>query len=250
MKENLETTTNLEVDKLELSIPLECCKLPKDIEKTSDIGLNLWFKENSLHLSVSGKMFFTPNSLGEITKFNYKEICPRIERLTGIEIDQDFLISSSSVYHLHVKKDIMTEDAPEYYISELRELFKRNTDKYDVYKYKDLTYPKGLAVIPKNCGLVLNPKTRDNDRFLIYKKGAELRKPENKEYRENLDYRFIQETDKILRFEYQMRKFEDMRKALNLPDGCTPTINNIFNSNSDPVSDFFNKLLNEQKKGE
>lgn len=245
MKENLETT-NLEVDKLELSIPLEHCKLPNDIQKTSNIGLNLWSKEDSLYLSISGKMFFTPNSLGEITKSNYEDICPRIKSLTDIEINRDFLINLSPVFHLHIKKDIITEDSPEYYISELRELLKRNTDKYDVYKYKDLTYPKGLTIIPKDCGLVLNPKTLSNYRFSIYNKGAELRKPENKEYREKLHYKFIQEADKVLRFEYQMRRFEDIRKALNLPDGCKPSINNIFSSDCNPVSDFFNKLLNEQ----
>lgn len=247
---NLENSTNLEVDKLELSIPLEQCRLPKDIQKTSGIGFNLWVNENSLYLSISGKMFFTPNSLGEITIHNYEEICPRIKKLTGVNINQDFLINSSPVYKLHIKKDMIAEDPPEEYISELRELFKRNTDKYDVYKYADLTYPNGLTVIPKDCGLVLNPKTLKNDRFSIYKKGAELKKSKNKEYRENLDYRFIQETDKILRFEYQMRKFEDMRKALNLPDGFTPTIKDIFNSDSNPVLDYFNMLLDEQTKGE
>ena len=246
---NLETSTNLEVDKLDMSVPLKQCSLPEGFQQTSGIGYNIWKKEDSLYLSISGKMFYTPNSLGEITKYNYEEICPRIKKLTIIDINQDFLINSSPVYKLHVKKDMIT-DVPEDYISELRELFKRNTDKYDVYKYKDLTYQNGLTIIPKDCGLVLNPKTLKNDRFSIYKKGAELRKAKNKEYRENLDYRFIQETDKILRFEYQMRKFEDMRKALNFQEGITPTIKNIFNSNSNPVSDYFNMLLDEQMKGE
>lgn len=243
----------IQLDKVKMSIPRPYFQIGENTLVTGNhVGLQYDINADRLALSWSGKMHANHNDFGSTTIDNYTQIPDIIEKLTDIKIDKDYLLHRAPLHFAHVKIDIFVDEPPASYISLLRELFKRSTDKFDVYKYCDITYQNGLQIIPKPwiksdlTGLVVMSKTLDNYRFSIYNKGAELRKPDNKEYRQIFDYEFLEKANHILRFEYQLRTFDDMREAFNISE---PTLAQIVNSEENPVYNFFMKLLNDAEEG-
>ena len=255
MGKSKKQRNKIEVDTFEIGLKEPYYKLPKNIERYQNLsGLIYRINTDNIYFKLSSKITAKHNDIGAFNLNNYKEVPCLIQDISGIKVDEDEFLYKTIPYSIHVKNDIHTNELPAKYISLLRELFKRSTDKFDVYKYSDLTYENGLQIIPKpniktdlTTGLTIVPKTLDNYRFIIYIKGAELNKPDNKEFRTVFDFDYLQYLNKVIRFEYQMRTFEDMRKAFNTDN---PTLYNIFNSDTNPVYDFFLKLLKESEKEE
>ena len=242
----------IKLDKFHTKIPPSKYVCHEEEQKSNDlIGLYMKFDDNdNLSINMSGKPFATPNDLGAITLDNYTQIPDIIYNSTGIEIDKDYLLNQAQILTAHVKTDISLDGHLPDYISLIREIFKRNTDKFDVYRYSDLTYENGLQIIPKTdnkdfTGLAVVPKNKDNYRFIIYLKKAELDKYDNKEYKKIFDYNFLEKVSHMIRFEYQMRKFEDMRNAFGI---YNLTLSNILHSTENPVFKFFMTLLNDSEK--
>ena len=181
----------IKLDKFKTKIPPNKYTCHGEIENSlNSIGLNCWFDEKDyLNILISGKAFAKHNDLGAITLNNYTQIPDIIYKQTGIEVDKDYLFNKAEAHVAHVTIDIPVEGHLPDYISLLREIFKRNTDKFDVYRYSDLTYENGLQIIPKSdnkdlTGLAVVPKNKENYRFIIYIKSAELNKYDNKEYKQ------------------------------------------------------------------
>ena len=244
--------TNIEIDTVEFGVLAPHYKVSPDTERYGNtLGLIYRINEDNIYFKASAKLFAKPNDIGAITLANCHELSHIIESISGIQVDEDYLLNKAVVYSAHVKKDIHTKDSVTDYISLLREALKSCTDKFDIYRYSDLTYENGFSVIPKPnirtnlSGLAIQTKTLDNYRYVTYSKGPELNKFENKNFRKIFDYDYLQYLNQVIRFEYQMRKFDDMREAFNIDE---PTLNNILNSDTNPVYDFLMKLLHEIDK--
>ena len=242
----------IEIDTIEIGLNAPYYKFPHGIERyKKELGFIYRLNEDNVYFKLSAKLCANHKNIGAFILGNYKSIPDIISSISGIEVNANQLLNVVIPYSVHVKQDIHVKELPTKYISILRETLKRSTDKYDVYRYNDLTYENGLQVLPKPniktdlTGLAIVPKTLDNYRFSIYIKGAELKKFENKEFRKYFDYDYLNELNQVIRFEFQMRKFYDFREAFKVED---PTLSNIFNSDANPVYDFFLKLLNESDK--
>ena len=242
--------TKIYVDKIKTKIPNSYCSYPDDLPYfTNKMGVQIWRHYDGLKLQISGKIFATPTTLGAITIENADKITDTIENKTGIKIDSDYLLNNATTYEVHLKLDIYTdEEKPEDYISDIREITKAKTDKYDVYRYDDVVYEKGLQVLKKPSSLAFVPKAKRNERFATYIKGAEIRASDDKEYRQQLDHEFLAQTDRIIRFELQLRKFEDIRKFCEIRKEYTPHLMDILKSDKNPVYDKFCKLIDDKKE--
>ena len=228
---------NLKSDMCSVVIPQDKYYMPKDLDCAQRI-IRLTFQKNAngLKLNVSGKVFATPTDLGLITAENYLQIPEKIYNLTGIEIDEKYAVNEAELCRFDVAEDNIVEEHPQYYISELNEVLKRSTDKFSVYKHKNTTYDNGLSV---------KPKSREKITFDIYVKGPEIRR--YKDYCNQFDFDFLQNTNKIIRCGYQIANQARMRKEFNIPQGIKPTISGVFACRRNVVSDMLNNLINGGK---
>lgn len=244
------TRTKIYVDKIKTKIPNSYCSYPDDLPYlTNKMGVQIWRHSDGLGLQYSGKLFATPTNLGAITIDNADQIAEVIEQKTNVKIDSDYLLKEAPTYEVHLKLDIHTdEEKPENYISDIREITKAKTDKYDVYRYDDVIYEKGLQVLKKPNSLAFVPKAKRNERFATYIKGAEIRASEDKEYRQQLDHEFLAQTDRILRFELQLRSFDDMRKFCGIRKYDIPCLMDILKSDRNPVYNKFCELVDNEMK--
>ena len=247
MSKSVKQKSNIEIDTIEIGLTAPYYKFPHDIERyKKELGFIYRLNVDNVYFKLSSKVCATPKDIGAFTLENYKDIPDIIASLSGIEVDGNQLLNVVLPYSIHVKKDIQVNELPTKYLSLLRELFKRSTDKYDVYRYNDLPYENGVQILPKKniatdlTGLSIAPKTMDNYKFNIYRKGKELDKPDNKEFKQRFDFDYLLELNQVIRFEFQMRKFDDFRNAFHVNE---PTLSNIFKSDANPVYDFFMKLL-------
>lgn len=244
------TRTKIYIDKIKTKIPNSYCSYPDDLPYfTNKIGVQIWRHSDGLGLQFSGKLFVMPNSLGAITIENADQIAEVIEQKTNVKIDSDYLLKEAPIYEVHLKTDIYTEEEKlEDYLSDIREVAKAETDKYDVYRYDDVVYEKGLQVLSKPSSLAVVPKAKKNERFAIYIKGAEIRASEDREYRQQLDHGFLVQTDRILRFELQLRSFDDMRKFCGIRKYDIPCLMDILKSDRNPVYNKFCELVDNEMK--
>lgn len=243
MDTTLDKKYELKIDKFTTIIDKDNYIMPKNISKQGfGIGVNYKETPKGLKLEFSSKLFSTPTSLNALKLSNCNEFSDKIYVQTQIIINNDYLINSAEIHRVDVFEDIFVDDIPSYYLSEIKEILKGKSDKFDVYKYSDLSYIHGLTVIPK-----ANKKWRVS----IYTKGRELMKSRNKKYREIFNSEFLEETEHIIRFEYQIRNFEDMRIEFGIPKTRylsgqlkKPTIKDIFiNCRRNVVADLFDKLV-------
>lgn len=244
------TRTKIFVDKIKTKIPNSYYSYPDDLPYfTNKMGVQIWRHSDGLSLQFSGKLFATPTTLGAITIENADQITEVIEEKTNVKIDLNYLLKEAPIYEVHLKIDIYTdEEKIEDYISDIREVAKAETDKYDVYRYDDVVYEKGLQVLSKPSSLAIVPKAKKNERFAIYIKGAEIRASEDREYRQQLDHGFLVQTDRILRFELQLRSFDAMRKFCGIRIEYTPCLMDILKSDKHPVYNKFCELIDNEKE--
>jgi hypothetical protein len=230
MKDNI----NIELDKIKTNIPFKYFKMPTNSPRNNYfIGFNYAITETGLKLEISGKMFATFENLGSITYNNAPYITDKIYQLSNIKINNNYLLNNAPMYRIDIKKDVLVKDNPTYYISEIRNRVKNKTNKFDIYRFGDLTYEKGLVILPKAV---------KNYRFSIYLKQNEIKKSRNNEYRKIFSEDFLDELKNIIRFELQVKKYADMRKFLNLKVNV-PTLLPILESDKNTIADFFEMLV-------
>lgn len=211
------------------------CRYDEEIAPSgSIIGAYYEFKNNNIFFNISSKLFATANCLGAITKDNIEEIAGIIENAFGIKIDTAFLCEEVLLARVDVKKDRIMSDNPSFYLSYLRNLFKRNTSKFDVHKHEYMTYDQGLK---------LTPKTKQKFCYSLYHKGNELKRASNKKFRESFDYDYLMDLNNCLRVEAQFKNFETIRNAFHLKSNEKQTFASVLTQDVDVVGEQLNKLF-------
>lgn len=232
-----EDTVN-NFDKLSLGLSLSQVEFKRGIDQQIGKGIGFSYKKKGdmLNFIFSGKLNAKPDHIGYCLD-EPENLLSHIYNKTGLKIDEECFFNEATVYTVHTTCDVFTDDDPCQYISECRELFKANTDKYDIYRYANQKYINGLAVVPK---------TKERHRFIIYNKGIELRQAQNKDYREIFSGEYLEKTRNMLRFEYQIRDFKRMRKEFGIPKYEDPTIAGLLACNRNIVADFFQTLVKKE----
>ena len=230
------TTTINEIDKFKIIIPAKEILIANPILGNSFLGCHIKTFEDKTIIETSGKIFSTPTSLGEITTNNINMLNKKLYEM-GVCINENYLLNDAVVGVVHVKKDIIVDSNPNYYLSELREQFKSNTEKYDVHRFGSLNYTNGLVLIPKAKSI--------KHRIVFYIKYNEISQNKHTDlgYFNNFDFEYLENLKKTIRIEFQYNAFADIRNAFNLEFGEIPTINRILESQTDVVKTQFNKLL-------
>lgn len=224
-----------ELDTISFGIPLDECEITADITSYGRItGAEYNISNDKIYFTLSSKLFATSKNIGAITLNNFSEIMPIIREAFSIAIDPDFLYKKALLYRVDVKKDIVTKENPEFYISDKRRFFKRNTAKYEIHNYQNTTYTHGLAIVPKS---------KANYRFSIYNKGREMSLKRNKGIREKFSYEYLNKVNHMIRCELQLRKFADIKKVFHIPHGKDQTFETIFACPHDVVYEQFIKLM-------
>lgn len=224
-----------EFDTIEFCIKKDQCKFDKNIPfwgKT--LGMHYKIYGDKIYFGLSCKLFSTATNLGAINRNNYEEIVRQIAKIFGIIIHPNYLYTEVSLRRVDVKKDRFMDENPCFYISDLHRLFKRNTFKYEIHRYEDLTYDNGLSLVPK---------TKSKHRYSVYHKGHEVLRSQNKEYREKFDFTFLENLNYCLRSEVQLKGSDNIKKAFNIGRYEHLTFENVFNKNLDIVSEQFGKLF-------
>ena len=234
MQSTKDENFNIEADMFKVVIPQGKYRLPKDVKPAKDIvGLHYYFNnDRGLVLKPSGKLF----GLEGITKYNKTLILPTIyERTNGLEVDEDYFLNKADVCITHVKYDVIVDGYPSDYIGEISDRLKLKSDKYSINNYDKLSYKESIRITPK--------ATSSRFVFTIYNKGKELERSKNKAFRKTLDYKTIQDSKHMIRFEYQMTDFDRMRKEFGIPQKVKPTISAILYCERNVVADFFDNLV-------
>lgn len=227
-----------ECDKLRVSVPKKYVKGHIDFcLQGKFLGGNYRIFGENIIFEISGKLFYSPTDLGAITKDNIEQIPEIIREQTGMKIDISYFLEHAILCRFDIKKDILVKDNPTYYLSEMREIFKSTTNKYNVHSYGDLKYETGLTLIPK--------AKSTKHRFSIYDKGVELKKSRSKhpEYNDQFEYFFLEDVKRTVRCEYQSLSFSDMREVLKLPRNKKPAISDVFEYRTDIIREQFAKLI-------
>ena len=248
MKIQAKNEYYIKLDKIKTRIVKGYFKLPPNCEnKKSYLGFSYKIYSNGdLGIEFSGKLFVEPFSLGEITKYNVNEITKKIYQLSGIDIYSNYLLYKAPVYRADVKEDIVVDEIPEDYISELRQLFKSCSNKFSITLYQDVIYAEGFSILETEQyivnGIDITPNSQDNSKFSAYAKGYELKKFKNKKYRENFDYRFWDTLNHTIRFEYQIRNYKKMREVFRLSND-EPNIFSIVECPNNIIAELLEKLI-------
>ena len=222
-------------DKCSFLVPFDKCSIPIDFDYEQKItGLKVQKNTNGLKVDVSGKIFSTSTDLGLITAENYTQIPEAVYNLSGIEIDKNYTVNMAVLCRFDATQDIFVDGHPQYYISELREILKRSSDKYSVYKHKNTTYDNGLSIKPKKSNIHIT--------YDIYVKGPEMKR--YRDYYKQFDHSFLLKTNNIIRCEYQIANQACMRKEFGIENNVKPTMALAFACKRNVVADMLNNLLN------
>ena len=224
-----------ELDTVHFHIDKCYCQYDKGIAPEGRIiGAYYKIKENNIFFNISSKLFATATCLGAITKNNFEEIAKIIEKSFGITINAGYLCEKVPLGRVDVKKDRIMDYNPCYYISSLRNLFKRATSEFDVGKCYKLTYENGFNI---------TPKAQKKYRYSIYNKGEELLKAVNKPFRSMFNYDYLETLDCCLRAEVQFTGFEMIRNAFHLGKREETTFANILAKDVDVLGEQLSELF-------
>ena len=180
--------------------------------------------------------------VSEHNNSNIEQLPKILHDRINVSVDEYYLLNEAMIGIVHVKKDIQVDENPTFYLSELKELFKRNTAKYDVYRYGKLKYIDGLSLVPK--------AKSTKERYICYIKYAEMsqNKYDDFVYFNSFDYDYLQYLKHVIRFECQFSNFDAIRKAFFISEEEQPTISNIMDCENDVVAYKFTDLLNTGKE--
>lgn len=228
----------VELDKLKFSIQPAYFDKKTDYKKSSTLGASFYTKQpDEIIFTVSGKFMSSRNNLGAINKNNYLKMLEKIDKIFGIKIAPYDFLYNSQILALDVKKDIRLEQETSDYISALNETIIPNTRKNQILIFeKDLGIKESLLIKPST----ITTKTS----LSIYSKYRELiaRRHDNPEYFNQFTPDFLESCKKLLRFECRFSKFEEIRKAFNLPETCNIHPKDILFSNINVVYNYLNEL--------
>lgn len=190
--------------------------------------INLSVNDNNAIISLSGKFLSDANDLGSITKNNYDLIFDRFNKTGFIEI-KPLLANEIQVFNCDVKKDILVSNISKSLFG-INKHLEMLSDKYNITIHKDLSI--FLKSNTKDCKDILN----------IYRKYDELVKHDNKEYLKIVGYHYLDKCKNMLRIERRLSSFEAIRKAFNITHDGYIYLNEILNSNANPIKSKFEDL--------
>lgn len=226
--------------KLLTDIPQSCSilglKYVKTKEKIPKYKKSRIFEEpkDIFVFTASSKLFSAPDDIGRISIDNFERIAPTIENVFGIVVDPNYLYEKALLLRADIKRDLIMKDNPDYTISTIRRVSKRDTAKYEIHNYENTTYSHGLAIVPK---------TKKNYRLSIYNKGREMSLKRNKEIYEQFNYDYLDTLNHMIRCEMQLRNFKDIKNAFHIPHDEPQTFNAVFECPYNVVYEQFCRLL-------
>lgn len=224
------------LDKIKISIPNKYYCYEGDENKKYFLGGNFVINDERMVLELSGKINSSANSLGTITEENIENALKKLKAEQGLSIDIPYFVENADIYRIDVKKDITLSENPTEYLSKFKEIFKKNSDKYNIYSYASLKYEDGLELIPiaKSAG----------HKLLMYAKHREILSKRHSDYGyyEQFDYEFLESIKNTIRSELQLKKFADIRHIFSL-DREKITLKKVFDCKKDVVKEKLCSLI-------
>ncbi len=228
-----------ECDTIHFGIPHDKCKLHENTPLWNKIlGAEYHITPSYVNFNISSKLFATSNSLGAITLANMEEIPIILNQNFGFDINSKYLLEEVLLWRVDVKKDLLVDELPNYYVYDSRRYLKRTTKKYNVQNHDELTYSNGFSV---------TGKAKYKHRFSVYNKGVEISLAKNKELREKFNYEYLKILDKTLRCEVQFTGFKEIKNAFHIPFEKVQTFKTVLECPYDVVYECFTKLWKGEK---
>lgn len=224
-------------DKLKFLLPHSYAKTESDKLSSYFLGGNYRYLQKQTVLEVSSKLYADENNVGSFTSSNLYYLAKKVYERSRLKIDEEYLFNKATLCRVDVKKDIFVEDQPSYYFSELREVLKQNTDRYEINPYKKMKYINGLVLLPKLSSYA--------HRIVCYNKYEEIKKNKNNDYGyfNNFNDEYLEKLKYCIRFECQFNSFSEIRRAFNISTKGPPTINEVIKCNTDVVAKKVTELL-------
>lgn len=208
-------------------------------EYNSNSHINLYWSHCQLHLTITSKAVTIPDTLNYITIEDIKKHSELIFNSTGYYIPFEILISSQ-LFWLDMKTDVKntTGYSNKEVISVLREKAYKNTTKNETPSFDK---NKGF----ENSLLVTSTSKTVKDSFCVYEKILEINNTRFKypDYYKNFSKEFLNNNTNILRFERRLQSSKDIKNAFELKHLKAVTLEDIFNSDVDVVSNKVQKLF-------
>ena len=224
-----------ELDTIHFGIPLNEVDIDSFTPNWDSIlGAEYKITPTYISFNISSKLFASSNTIGAITLANYENIPRILYDNFGFDIDPQYLLEDVPLWRVDVKKDLITNELPNYYIYDLRRYLKRATKKYNIVNHDEMIYSNGFSV---------TPKTKSKHRFSVYNKGVDISLAKNKELREKLNYETLTKFDKTLRCEVQLSDFKNIKKAFSIPNEEVQTFKSVMECQNDVVFECFSKLM-------
>lgn len=203
--------------------------LDKDIVKQV-IGINkIIDKDSNIIISVSGKVLADKNNLGLINKNNYKDIFNKLNESGLVTIDNNISSKDIQVLACDVTKDIFVEDINKSLFG-ISKYLKVVSDRYSVLSHKD------MSLFIKS-----HSKSR-KDVLCIYRKYDELIKHNNTRYLDIIGYDYLETCKNLLRIERRLSSFREIRNAFEINHDGNIYLNEILESNANPIGKKFKEL--------
>lgn len=244
----------IKLDKLNFIVSQDCAEINKSYYmETKDLNNNLTYtldkniiKQNiginkivardcNIVISVSGKILANKNELGLIGKNNWNEIFNRLNQSDLVTIDNNITNKDIQVLACDVTKDILVKDIKKslFGISKCLDVV---SNKYFIQRHKDLS-------------LFIKPYTKSRkDALCIYRKYDELVKHDNTKYLDIIGYDYLENCKNLLRIERRLSSFKDIRNAFKINHAGSIYLDDILESNANPIKDIFEELeLTEEK---
>ena len=193
-----------------------------------------WSFDNSLNIMASSKISAEHNSLDGITSNNIHLYPQAIYKATNVNVELSTILNSP-LYWLDIKadKNNTTGLSGKDVISILREKSYIKTSKIEIIVGFDKN--KGFETsltLKSTCKTV-------KDSLAIYLKIPEIKANRHKDnvYFNNFSTDFLEENAELIRFERRLQSARAIKKAFHLKNLKIVTLNDIFNSNCNVVSE-------------
>lgn len=203
--------------------------LDKNIVKQV-IGINKITDMNSnIIVSVSGKVLADKNNLGLINKNNYNEIFNKLNKSDLVTINSNISSKDIQVLACDVTKDIFVEDI--------------NKSLFGISKYLNIVSNKYSIQRHKDMSLFIKSYSKSRkDVLCIYRKYDELIKHNNTRYLDIIGYDYLETCKNLLRIERRLSSFREIRNAFEINHDGNIYLNEILESNANPIGKKFKEL--------
>ena len=203
--------------------------LDKDIIKQT-LGINkIVEKDSKIIISVSGKVLAEKNYLGLINKNNYNEIFNKLNEINLVTINNNIPSKDIQVLACDVTKDIFVEDI--------------NKSLFGISKYLNIVSNKYSIQRHKDMSLFIKSYSKSRrDELCIYRKYDELIKHNNTRYLDIIGYDYLETCKNLLRIERRLSSFREIRNAFEINHDGNIYLNEILESNVNPIGKKFKEL--------